>query len=41
LKKEDKVEELIKEGFMEEENGRIRLTLKGMLVYNSIVADLL
>jgi oxygen-independent coproporphyrinogen-3 oxidase len=41
LKREDKVEELIKEGFMEEENGRIRLTLKGMLVYNSIVADLL
>ena len=41
LKREDKVEEMIKERFMEEENGRIRLTLKGMLVYNSIVADLL
>jgi oxygen-independent coproporphyrinogen-3 oxidase len=41
LKKEEKVDELIKEGFMEEENGRIRLTLRGMLVYNSIVADLL
>lgn len=41
LKRGDKVEEMIREGFMEEENGRIRLTLKGMLVYNSIVADLL
>ncbi|MGB9878031.1 MAG: radical SAM family heme chaperone HemW [bacterium] len=33
-------EELIEGGFIEEVGERIRLTLKGMLVYNRIVADL-
>lgn len=35
------IEEMLNDGLMEEEEGKIRLTTKGMLVYNSIILNLL
>ncbi len=41
LRENPLVEEMLREGLMEERGRRVRLTLKGMLVYNSIVSNLL